>query len=121
MIAWWWLPVAIVALWSALFAVILIRDEWARDSTVELVFTLVTAPLLTLAWPFKRLDVGAGPISARAVSRFADQRSADGRPAWLFWHRGHGILIVRSWRLGSDRPVARLRPEWQTSSSEEAR
>lgn len=121
MIAWWWLLVGLGGMWAVLLTAACVADRQVREEVMVVVCSVLLAPVAVVSTLIMKIDVGAMRISPRAVSRFAAQRSADKRPAWLFWSRGRGILIVRSWKLGSDRPVVRVRDEWQQSSGEEAR
>lgn len=114
MIAWWWLPVAVGGAWLVLLAVGAVLDRELREALGRTLFVVVSLPVAALVALVTWLDVGAMWVSPRAVSRFAAQRSADGRPAWLFWYRGRGVLIIRSWDLGSDRaPAPQLAAEWR--------
>lgn len=112
MIAWWWLLVMLAVLIAV--AAVLHRDVREALSIIACaVAGLVLAPLVLLL--DRVLGCGAIPIKARTVEAFARQRSAAGEPAWLFFTRGRGVLLLRKWDLGSNRVRVQVgvSPEWR--------
>jgi hypothetical protein len=78
----------------------------------QLSLAIVCFPLILLTALVTRIDVGAIPLDARTVARFAQMRSADRKhPAWVFHFWKRGILILRKWELGDERIKVTLRRE----------
>lgn len=113
MIPWWWLPAVIVGMWLCLVTGATMTDVDSRDHVRTVALTVACAPFLLILWVLLKADVGVVPLSPRALARFADQRRVDKRPAWLFYVRGRGLLVLRKWEVGDDRVRVRLSPEWQ--------
>lgn len=108
MIAWWWLLV-VLGVWVLLVGVAASRDPEVWEALTLVGCTAAAVPLLPVVWVLSRLDVGVLPISARALEQFARMRSADQRPAWLFYTRGSGVIVLRRWERGSRRRKVEIR------------
>lgn len=110
MIAWWWLPITLFGVWLPVIGVAAFKDDEVLDAVKIVAFAAASLPLLPLVWLVTHLDVGATPLQARSVERFARMRSADRtHPAWAFsvWNRG--VIILRKWEPGSDRRTVTVR------------
>jgi hypothetical protein len=111
MIPWWWVVELFVLSWAFLVTVAVICFRDLRAEVLPGVLAVVCFPLILLTAVVTRLDIGAIPLDARAVARFAEMRSADKRPAWMFFAWKRGVLIVRKWEVGSDRVKVNVRRE----------
>ncbi len=91
-------------------------DREVRDSLLIVVCAVGSVPLLPVVWLLTRLDVGAVPLQARALERFARMRSADrSRPAWVFFVWKRGVIILRKWDVGSNRVRISTGPSGRSS------
>jgi hypothetical protein len=76
---------------------------------------VVLAPLV---WLVAKVDAGAMPLSPRALERFAGARRGNDQPAWVFWARSSGVILVRKWEPNTGRRKVELSPQWRSRRSE---
>jgi len=114
MIAWWWLLVGFAVL-TVLAAAL---DDRVRESVGILLAGVVGVVLSPLVWLVARADVGALPLSPRALERFAGARRGNDQPAWVFWARGSGVILVRKWKPNTGRRKVELSPQWRSRRSD---
>ena len=105
-VSWWWLLLVVTGVWLVLVTLAYVLDvEGCRVEITNAVLSLVLLPVLAVVWVFTRLDVGVTRLSPGSLARFAQMRSADkDRPAWVFFVWKRGIIVVRKWELGDERP-----------------
>jgi uncharacterized membrane protein len=115
MISWWWVPASLAGLWLVFIAVGVLTDREMRDQLMYLVTSVAAAPLLLLVAILTRVDVGAVPLDPRALARFAQMRTVDKRPAWVFFVLKRGVIIIRKWDVVDvdGRSEYDLHPRWQ--------
>lgn len=110
MIAWWWLLVAFglqVALGAALHPDV-------REALGVILAGAVGVVVGPVVWLVARAGVGVLPMSPEALARFAWARRNNRKPAFVFWVRTRGVLILRQWQPGDDdrRRSVGLSPQW---------
>ena len=115
MISWWWLPITSMGFWLLLLVVAAVFDPQIRKEVGMVVLAVATLPLVPITTLLTRLDLGAARISPGDLAQFAQARSVDKRPAWVFFAFKRGIIILRRWKPGDERdnrPVIKLNTIW---------
>lgn len=122
MIAWWWLLVAVSAVWLALLAVGAVVDRELREVLGRALLASACLPFIAVLAVLTRLDLGVTRLSPDTLARFARMRSADEtHPAWVFSTWKRGVIFLREWEIGEKRrPVVQLREIFGSDRKENA-